>query len=196
MTSPRHGDITPEPAATESPQRLPATDVGGQDRKEAHRRFHEDLFAGAERNISGVYGVYEAGGHLELRPLEALTEQAGPEVLNTGPFLDVLKALLPVALRHDCGVDPIGLCGIAIGRHFPAKTGNPRAWECSAVAEGWLHTVWWHPRQARCQPFLYWAEPGKYDHREPEAARQILDALTSTSSGEPETGGDVGCGND
>lgn len=186
MTPPRRndtGNAAAPPTGSQAPGRLRATDSDHDDKRDAHRRLQTDLYVGAERNIHGVFGVYQDGDDLRLVPLESLTEQAGSEVLNTGKFLDVLQALLPVVRDRDVGVDPIGLCGIAIGRHLPATTGNPRAWDCSAVVEGWIHLVWWHPPQRRCQPFVFWSAPGERRSDEAEATDQILKALNTTAEG-------------
>lgn len=178
MTPPRHND-TGNTATT-------PTDSNESDHRDSqgtHRRLNTALYEGATKNVSGVFGVYQDGEDLQLVPLEHLTEQAGVEVLNSGTFLDVLRALLPVVRDHHSDIEPAGLCGIAIGRHLPAKTGNPRAWEYSAVAEDWLHVVWWHPPQRRCSPFYFWSAPGERRSAEAEAAAQILDMLTATAGG-------------
>ncbi|GAB4001361.1 hypothetical protein GCM10029992_36620 [Glycomyces albus] len=153
------------------------SEVGHLVDKDAHRRLNRELLGMAKGNAFGVFGIYPLGEDLRLQPLEDLT--AHLDALDREPrkFLGLLRALVPIAGREDCRIDPAGLCGLAIGRHMPAKDGNPNAWEVSAIADGHSHTIWWHPDTQKCYPIIGWTEPNEHIACYAEAFDDIIDAL-------------------
>ncbi|MCD0444289.1 hypothetical protein LO763_11715 [Glycomyces sp. A-F 0318] len=152
-TGPSRSDTGAPPAAAEYNEASVAT-CERLTHPEGYEHLRLTLLAMAETNQNGVFGIYDTGTATQIVALPEFTAHAAAELARPVDFTTIMQAIAPLAGAVATNVAATGLCGLVIGRHFPAKDGAPQAWAVEAVVDDQHYTVWWHPNRPKCWPIV------------------------------------------